>query len=43
MGKDTVYCLNYKGKAVEGRELKSHRLTADKKLRKFRWSPLKLV
>ena len=33
-------CLNYKGKEVEGRELKLHRLTADKKLRKVRWSPL---
>ena len=42
MGKDTVRvcCLNYKGKEVEGRELKLHRLTADKKLRKVRWSPL---
>ena len=37
MGKDTV---NYKGNEVEGRELKLHRLTADKKLRKVRWSPL---
>ena len=35
-----VCCLNYKGKEVEGRELKLHRLTADKKLRKVRWSPL---
>ena len=35
-----VCCLNYKGKGVEGRELKLHRLTADKKLRKVRWSPL---
>ena len=25
---------------MEGRELKLHRLTADKKLRKVRWSPL---
>ena len=33
-------CLNYKGKEVEGRELKLHRLTADKNLRKVRWSPL---
>ena len=33
-------CLKYKGKEVEGRELKLHRLTADKKLRKVRWSPL---
>ena len=33
-------CLNYKGKEVEGCELKLHRLTADKKLRKVRWSPL---
>ena len=33
-------CLNYKGKEVEGRELKLHRLTADKKLRKVMWSPL---
>ena len=32
--------LNYKGKEVEGRELKLHRLTADKKLWKVRWSPL---
>ena len=45
MGKDTVRvcCLNYKGKEVEGCELKLHRLTADKKLRKVRWSPVKLV
>ena len=35
-----VCCLNYKGKEVEGRELKLHRLTADKKLWKVRWSPL---
>ena len=35
-----MYCLKYKGKEVEGRELKLHRLTADKKLRKVRWSPL---
>ena len=35
-----VCCLNYKGKEVEGRELKLHRLTADKKLRKVRCSPL---
>ena len=42
MGKDTVRvcCLNYKGKEVEGRELKLHRLTADKKLQKVRWSPV---
>ena len=33
-------CLNYKGKEVEGRELKLHRLTADKKQWKVRWSPL---
>ena len=33
-------CLNYKGKEVEGHELKLHRLTANKKLRKVRWSPL---
>ena len=33
-------CLNYKGKEVEGQELKLHRLTADKKLRKVWWSPL---
>ena len=32
-------CMNYKGKEVEGRELKLSRLTADKKLRKVRWSP----
>ena len=32
--------MNYKGKEVEGRELKLHRLTADKKLRKVRWSLL---
>ena len=35
-----VCCLNYKRKEVEGRELKLHRLTADKKMRNFRWSPL---
>ena len=35
-----VCCLNYKRKEVEGRELKLHRLAADKKLRKVRWSPL---
>ena len=35
-----VCCLNYKGKEVEGRELKLHRLTADKKLQKVRWSLL---
>ena len=35
-----VCCLNYKEKEVEERELKLHRLTADKKLRKVRWSPL---
>ena len=40
MGKDTVCCLNYKGKEVEGCELKLSRLTADKKQRKVRWSPL---
>ena len=33
-------CLKYKGKEVKGRELKLHRITADKKLRKVRWSPL---
>ena len=33
-------CLNYKGKEVEGHELKLHRLTADKKLKRVRWSPL---
>ena len=33
-------CLNYKGKEVEGHELKLHRLTADKKLKSIRWSPL---
>ena len=34
-------CLKYKGKEVEGRELKLHRLTADKtKLRKVRCLPL---
>ena len=33
-------CLNYKGKEVEGCELKLNRLTADKKQRKVRWSPL---
>ena len=35
-----VCCLKYKGKEEKGRELKVHRLTADKKLRKVRWSPL---
>ena len=35
-----VCCLNYKGKGVEGRELKFYRKTADKKLRKVRCSPL---
>ena len=35
-----VCCLNYIGKEVEGHELKLHRLTADKKRRKVRWSPL---
>ena len=40
MGKDTVCCLNYKGKEVEGCELKLNRLTADKKQRKVRCSPL---
>ena len=39
IGKDIV-CAVYKGKEVEGRELKLHRLTADKKLRRVRWSPL---
>ena len=33
-------CLIYKGTEVEGRELKLHRLTANKKLQKVRWSPL---
>ena len=33
--------MNYKGKEVEGRELKLNRLTADKKQRKVRWSPLR--
>ena len=32
--------MNYKGKEVEGCELKLSKLTADKKLRKVRWSPL---
>ena len=32
--------MNYKGKEVEGCELKLHRITADKKLWKVRWSPL---
>ena len=32
--------LNYKGKEVEGRELKLHRLNAERKLWKVRWSPL---
>ena len=41
MGKDIVCAkLNYKAKEVEGCELKLHRLTADKKLWKVRWSPL---
>ena len=35
-----VCCMNYKGKEVEGCELKLSRLTADKKQRKVRWSPL---
>ena len=35
-----VCCLNYKGKEVEGCELKLNRLTTDKKLRQVRWSPL---
>ena len=35
-----VCCLNYKGKEVEECELKLNRLTADKKQRKVRWSPL---
>ena len=40
IGKDIV-CAVYKGKEVEGRELKLHRLTADKKLRpRVRWPPL---
>ena len=33
-------CLKYIGNEVKGRELKLHILTADKKLRKVRWSPL---
>ena len=34
-------CMNYKGKEVEGCELKLNRLTAaDKKQRKVRWLPL---
>ena len=34
-------CMNYKGKEVEGCELKLNRLTAaDKKQRKVGWSPL---
>ena len=33
-------CMNYKGKEVKGCELKLNRLTADKKQRKVRWSPL---
>ena len=33
-------CMNYKGNEVEGCELKLNRLTADKKQRKVRWSPL---
>ena len=32
--------MNYKGKEVEGCELKLNRLSADKKQRKVRWSPL---
>ena len=32
--------MNYKGKEVEGCELKLNRLTADKKQRKVQWSPL---
>ena len=32
--------MNYKGKEVEGCTLKLNRLTADKKQRKVRWSPL---
>ena len=31
---------DYKGKEVEGCELKLNRLSADKKQRKVRWSPL---
>ena len=44
-----VCYLNYKRKDVEGRDhekgrdFKLHTLTADQKLRKIRWSPLKLV
>ena len=33
--------MNYKGKEVEGCELKLNRLTADKKQRKVRWSSLR--
>ena len=32
--------MNYKGKEEKGRELKLHRLIADKKLQKVRWSLL---
>ena len=35
-----VCCLELQSKEVEGRELKLHRLTADKELQKVRWSPL---
>ena len=38
-----VCCLNYKRKEVEGRELKLHRLTADKKLRLGGRHSVKLV
>ena len=33
-------CMNYKGKEVEGCELRLNRLIADKKQQKVRWSPL---
>ena len=33
-------CMNYKGKEVEGCELKLNRLTVDNKQQKVRWSPL---
>ena len=32
--------MNYKGKEEKERELKLHRLIADKELQKVRWSPL---
>ena len=35
-----VCCLNYKGKEMEGCEVKLNRLTADKKQQKVRGSPL---